>query len=223
MTGKSAIAVLAVLLAAAGGAYWFLSYGGMDATSANLSAPAAPKQTKTNPEEINPVTFPPEFAKLVESGKTNADKTQEKEEDLSLKLGADLPALEGDWITADGKAPDLNNKVFLLDLWTTSCTACVAGIPANNKLQHEYAAKGLVVAGATPEAKALIEEFKIKVAIDYSVLTHCNALFKQLDIHEIPAAFLFGKNGKLAWKGDIVDIGGKLTPDFEKALSDALK
>jgi hypothetical protein len=42
----------------------------------------------------------------------------EEEEAPGLKVGTDAPAVTGKvWLTADGKAPELKGKVYLLDFW----------------------------------------------------------------------------------------------------------
>jgi len=34
-----------------------------------------------------------------------------------IKVGEIAPALEGKWLTKDGKTPELKGKVYLLDFW----------------------------------------------------------------------------------------------------------
>jgi thiol-disulfide isomerase/thioredoxin len=170
--------------------------------------------------------LPPEFQKLIEQEKVNRAKNPNAtEEELGLKIGAAIPDLKGDWMTPTGAAPDLKDKVLLIDFFTTQCGTCVESIPANNALSAKYAPQGLVFAFVSPEPKAVLEEFRanLKTKIEYPVLGNASALFDQCEIKQLPATFLFGRNGKLLWKGGLLEKDGKLEPAFEKILDEALK
>ena len=48
-----------------------------------------------------------------------ASNAEEEELEVSgLKIGAAVPELSGEaWVGADGKAPDLKGKVYVVDFW----------------------------------------------------------------------------------------------------------
>ena len=171
--------------------------------------------------------LPPEFQKLLDQEKVNRAKNPNgaPEEESAVKVGAPLPELKGDWLTANGAAPELKDKVLLIDFFTTQCGTCIESIPVNNALSAKYAPRGLVFAFVSPEAKTLLEEFRanLKTKIEYPVLGNAKELFDLYDIKQLPSTFLFGRNGKLLWKGGLLEKEGKLDPAFEKALEDALQ
>ena len=74
----------------------------------------------------------------------------------------------------DGKAIEsdkLKGNVLVLDFWATWCGPCIAEIPALNRLQEKYAAKGLKVIGVTiasgepKEVKPFISRNKMKYTV----------------------------------------------------------
>jgi thiol-disulfide isomerase/thioredoxin len=146
----------------------------------------------------------------------------DEDESAEMALGTPLPALSGTWLTPDGKAPEMNNKVVLVDIWSTFCRPCIASIPSNNKLFAEYAPKGFVFAGVAPETKLMLEDFMKKVEIQYPVLATTEAAIKPFSIHYFPSTFLFDRKGKLVWKGNLLERDGKLEESFAKALTAAL-
>ncbi|HLQ37466.1 MAG TPA: TlpA disulfide reductase family protein [Planctomycetota bacterium] len=60
-------------------------------------------------------------------------------------VGTPLGSLAGlQWLTADGKAPDLaQNRLTLLRWWTVDCPFCRASLPDLSALAAEFAPRGL--------------------------------------------------------------------------------
>lgn len=193
-----------------------------EALNAPDSPPASAKAAAAyvDPKEVE---LPEEFEKLMAEARAAAKSSPVvDEEETGLKLGAEIPALKGDWIAANGGTPELKNKVLLIDFFTTSCGTCVESMPHNNKIYERFSPQGFVFVNATPEEKELIHEFKRSVPINYPVLTNCSALFEFCVVREIPLTLLFDRAGKLIWKGGRVEDAGKIDPVFEKMLTSAL-
>ena len=55
------------------------------------------------------------------------------------------------------------------------------------------------------------------------MLSNADALFDFCEIKALPATLLFGRDGKLLWKGGLLEKDGKLDAAFEKVLLNALK
>ena len=222
--------LMAFLLLAAGAGYWFLHpQPELPPVASMKTVPSTTTATVSPNEDPNALVLPPEFQKLLDQEKVNRAKepldANATEPELGLKLGAPIPDLNGDWMTANGVAPDIKNKVLLIDFFTTVCGSCVESIPANNALYAKYAPEGFVFAFISPEKKAIVEEFRANFPkkINYPVLSNADALFDFCEIKALPATLLFGRNGKLLWKGGLLEKDGKLDAAFEKALLNALK
>ena len=63
----------------------------------------------------------------------------------TVKIGQPLPKLAP--LLPGEKIPDTAGKVVLVDFWASWCAPCKASFPALNRLQSQYAAKGLVIIG----------------------------------------------------------------------------
>ncbi|MEI6231683.1 MAG: TlpA disulfide reductase family protein [Planctomycetota bacterium] len=186
-----------------------------------------PAITSTPADDASAVALPADFQKLIDQA--NATKSMEPQssdlvEEAGLKLGDALPELKGEWMSPNGNAPELKDKVLLIDFFTTVCGSCVESIPANNAMVTKYASRGLVFAFVSSEPKALVAEFRAAFPkkIEYPVLTNADGLFTVCNVKVIPATFLFGRNGKLLWKGGLLEKDGKMDAGFEKALNEAL-
>ena len=84
-------------------------------------------------------------------------------------------------------------------------------------------AAGELVERPASVAKELVEKFRTKRDMRYPVLAQCEELFDTCAIKELPTVMMFGKDGKLVWKGDHVVDKGKINEELEKALAAALK
>lgn len=63
----------------------------------------------------------------------------------TVKIGQPLPKLAP--LLPGAKVPDTAGKVVLVDFWASWCAPCKASFPSLNRLQSQYAAKGLVIIG----------------------------------------------------------------------------
>lgn len=60
---------------------------------------------------------------------------------------------------APGRLSQLKGKVVLVNLWATWCPPCREELPAIDKLQRDYAARGLVVVTVSNEERARLRKF----------------------------------------------------------------
>jgi len=70
----------------------------------------------------------------------------------TVKVGQPLPKLAP--LLPGAKLPDTAGKVVLVDFWASWCVPCKASFPVLNRLQTQYAAKGLVIIGVGVDENA---------------------------------------------------------------------
>lgn len=118
--------------------------------------------------------------------------------------------------------PDLDNrprslsewqgKVVVLNFWATWCPPCRKEIPAFNKLQKKYAAKGLQFVGIAIDDKTAVKKFLEIIPIDYELLVG--------DANAIEIAKTYGNLSGVLPYTIIIDRQGKIVSITEGALSE---
>jgi len=138
--------------------------------------------------------------------------------DPTVPVGAEAPVISGKlWLTEDGNPPEYQGKVCLVDFWFASCVSCIEALPMLNKLSKKYEAKGLLVLGLSTDSLTVVKQMKDKHKLKYPLLTDAKASEKAWKVEFFPSLFLIGKDGKVAWKGDVTDK--KLPEIIEAALA----
>lgn len=129
------------------------------------------------------------------------------EEDVpGLAAGTEAPALQGSkWITADGKAPELKGKVYLIDFWFADCISCVHAVPTLKKLAADYGPKGLLLVGAALDGEETVRKFREEHKLSYPLLAAAEKSVAAYGVQAYPTMFLVGKDGRILWKGQIRD------------------
>jgi beta-lactamase regulating signal transducer with metallopeptidase domain/thiol-disulfide isomerase/thioredoxin/protocatechuate 3,4-dioxygenase beta subunit len=147
-----------------------------------------------------------------------------------LKIGQDAPALKAAaWLTADGKseAPDLKNKVVLLDFWGRGCGPCVAELPKLVSLAKQYASTDLRIVGWHDSSGDVqgVAEFARKHGLPYTLaIDHeadepgwFGALFKAFGVRGIPQSALLDRDGKVVFLGNLSEAMARLDGMLEKS------
>ena len=159
----------------------------------------------------------------VDTNPDPAAATTTEEEDFGPKLGSKMPELTGDWLTSDNKKPETVGRVVLLDVWSTFCGPCVASIPENNKFIANYREKGLTFIGVAAQTRAVLEEFKKTVTVQYPLLATQESTLGTLKISFFPTTLLFNKQGVLVVERIAARArAARWLPDFEKVLDKSL-
>ncbi|MHC4993907.1 MAG: TlpA family protein disulfide reductase, partial [Planctomycetota bacterium] len=71
---------------------------------------------------------------------------------LNAVVGKPMPELNlTDWL--DGKKPETEGKITVLDIWATWCGPCISAIPHTNELAAKYADDGVVVVGVCSSSR----------------------------------------------------------------------
>jgi thiol-disulfide isomerase/thioredoxin len=169
---------------------------------------------------------------------------------ITLHVGDPAPKLAGKFIQGEPVTEFAKDKVYMVEFWATWCGPCKANIPHLNELQKKYADKGLIVIGQSirepeqskvePFVKEMGEKMSYRVAIDsvpgdgkdFNAGAMVKTWMDASGSKGIPAAFMVGKDGKIAWFGhpatlseDTIEkvLAGTFDVAAEKAKADAAK
>jgi thiol-disulfide isomerase/thioredoxin len=130
---------------------------------------------------------------------------------LSLKAGQAVPISADNELKPlppinlqnfDGKAipaDEFKGNIVVLDFWATWCAPCIAEIPALNRLEEKYGAKGVRVVGVTmasgeaKEVKPFIGRHKMK----YTILMGDDDQAYDLNVVAFPTTYLVTRDMKL--------------------------
>jgi len=107
--------------------------------------------------------------------------------------------------TLSGKSFRLNQlkgQVVLLNFWATYCIPCREEIPALNSLQHELAAKGLKVVGASlDDSAADVNAYQKEVTkFEYDVLLGGSDAKVKFEQSVLPTTYLIDRQGRIRQK-----------------------
>ncbi len=124
--------------------------------------------------------------------------------------------------TLDGqplRLSDYRGKVLLLNFWATWCVPCRSEIPALGALNHDLAARGLVVVGVTTsDTAAVVRDYQKDVKQDYTVVTGDDATAAKFAVGVLPTTFVVDREGRVRQK----IIGEKTREGFESAVNPLL-
>ena len=115
------------------------------------------------------------------------------------------PAPDVEFQTLAGKSFRLNElkgQVVLLNFWATYCIPCREEIPALNSLQHDLAAKGLKVVGASlDDSVEGVNSYQKEVAkFEYEVLIGGSDAKVKFEQSVLPTTYLIDRDGRIRQK-----------------------
>ena len=113
------------------------------------------------------------------------------------KAGDTFPVLAKE--NLEGRLPDLQGKVVLVDFWASWCGPCKASFPALKEIHEKYSSQGLtIVAVSIDESKDDMLGFLKKTAAPFVAVRDAKGtLAEKLDIQSIPTSFLLDRSGKI--------------------------
>src|SRR5579864_8527362 len=118
-------------------------------------------------------------------------------------------------------AAALSGKVVVVNFWATWCVPCVQEIPGFNKVNREYASKGVVVLGVAmdEEGAGQVQPFLKKHPMDYTVALGSEAVSKQYGLGEsLPVTLVFDRSGKQLKRFDGFTSGAAIEAAVQQAL-----
>jgi thiol-disulfide isomerase/thioredoxin len=129
-----------------------------------------------------------------------------------------LHDLEGKSVASDV----LKGNIVVLDFWATWCGPCIAEVPALNRLQEKYAARGVKVVGVTmasgdaKEVKPFVSRLKMK----YTILMGDDDQAYDINLVGFPTTYLVSRDLKVVRKfiGTSPNKADQLDADIQKLL-----
>ena len=90
------------------------------------------------------------------------------------------------------------NKVVVVDFWATYCGPCIKEIPSFNKIQKDYAAKGVAVIGVgmDEEGADLVAPFVKKHGMEYPIAIGEQSLNKDYSLDALLVTLVLDRTGK---------------------------
>jgi thiol:disulfide interchange protein len=137
----------------------------------------------------------------------------------AASAAVDLPQLT----TLAGAPMDtaaLNGKVVVVNFWATWCIPCVGELPTFNKVNKDFASKGVTVLGIDmgEEEDAKIRDFLKRHPIDYTVAKGGDALVDKYKLDAYPVTLVFDRSGKQVQRFDESLTEKDLLAAVQKAL-----
>ncbi len=113
------------------------------------------------------------------------------------KPGSPFPALKS--FSLEGKLPEMQGKVVLVDFWASWCGPCKKAFPVMKELHETFASRGfLVLAISLDEKKSDMEGFLAKTKPPFPTLRDPKGkLAEELAVDAIPTSVLVGSDGKV--------------------------
>jgi thiol-disulfide isomerase/thioredoxin len=119
-----------------------------------------------------------------------------------INIGDMAPAFinETQWLR--GKAPDLGKEIIIIELWSSSCSACRGEIKHLTDLQKFYGDR-IHIVGLNSDPIDILKNF-IDVhndEIGYTVGHVSKEFMSKYSVGVVPSSFIIDKKGDVVWKG----------------------
>ncbi len=114
----------------------------------------------------------------------------------------------------------LNGKVVVVNFWATWCIPCVGELPTFNKVNRDYASKGVAVLGIDmgDEGADKVRNFLRQHPIDYAIGLGGDALAGKYKLESYPVTLVFDRTGKQIQRFDESLTEKDLLAAVQKAL-----
>lgn len=144
----------------------------------------------------------------------------------SVNVGDAFPDLAT--FQLEGKLPDYQGKVVLVDFWASWCVTCKKSFPVLAELQEKYGPRGLVVIGVSvDERKSAMKKFLEKNPIPFATVHDAKGkLADTVNLELMPTSLILGTDNKVraihaGFEGE--STRKKYVEEIEAALAAAAK
>lgn len=125
--------------------------------------------------------------------------------------GEPAPALVA--TTLDGQRfelASLQGQVVLVDFWATWCAGCTTWLPIAQRLQRDYASRGLVVVGASIEHEdaAAVQRVVAERRLEHPQIIVGPEVQARFGTYQLPTYWLVDREGRVAgvWRGAFDEV-----------------
>jgi len=158
--------------------------------------------------------------------------------EATLGIGDPAPKLAvGEWVQGEPVKEFQKDKTYLVEFWATWCGPCRTSIPQLNEIHTKFKDKGLVVIGQNvwerdeslvkPFIEKMGDKMTYRVAMDDKSERERGAMaetwMQAAGQNGIPAAFLVGKDGKIAWIGHPMSLKDSVVEEVLAGTFDVAK
>jgi thiol-disulfide isomerase/thioredoxin len=155
-----------------------------------------------------------------------------------LKIGDPAPKLQtGEWVQGDPVKEFDKDHVYVVEFWATWCGPCRATIPHLDKLHEELKDKGVVFIGqdvwerdeakVKPFVTEMGDKMSYRVAMDDKSKEEKGFMavnwMEAAGQNGIPAAFVVGKDSKIAWIGHPAGLTSEILTSVAEGKFDSAK
>lgn len=127
----------------------------------------------------------------------------------------------------------LRGEIVVSDMWATWCSPCLERFPHMVELARHYQGRGVRFVStclddpgdeqAVAYARRFLEEQGATFP-NYLITENIADSFEELDLMTLPAVYIYGRDGELAYRGTADDPNDQFTDqDVEDAIEELLK
>lgn len=106
-----------------------------------------------------------------------------------------LPTLKGQRL----RSQELKDSIVVLDFWATWCEGCITEIPAFNRLEQKYGARGVKVIGMAVQSgwASDIRKFVKRYKMRYTIVVGNDDAVSEFGVIAFPATYVIAPGWKL--------------------------
>ena len=144
---------------------------------------------------------------------TGATQTSTPLPELSLRT------LNGETL----RSADLKDSIVILDFWATWCEGCITEIPAFNRLDKKYGARGVKVIGLAVQSGWAndIKKFAKRYKVGYTILVGNDDTVSEYGVISFPATYVIAPGWKLHKK--YLGVSASKAADIERDIETLLE
>jgi len=121
------------------------------------------------------------------------------------------------------RSEDLKENIVVLDFWATWCEGCITEIPAFNRLEQKYGARGVKVIGMAVQSGWArdIQKFARQYKMGYTILVGNDDTVSEFGVISFPATYVIAPGWKLHKK--YIGVSESKAADIQRDIETLLE